>query len=1034
MRSFAYARPETAGVLFALLEEYGPDAKLLTGGTDLVVRLRMGHALPRIVIDLKRVAELSADIVQTGSGLRVGALTVMSDIIDDARVQHHFPALVEAASVVGSVQIRHRATLAGNICNASPAADTAPVLLAYGAKVHLRSKDGTRVVPIDEFFTGPGKTVLRSGEIVESIELPFPPSGSGAAFGRVTRRRGVDLATINLACLVTPTGAVRFAYGAAGPRPFLVEDASGVLADPSGDPDEWNPVLERIVAHASPITDVRGSQDYRQAMLLVMSRRTLRTAITRMPGSGGTVPAAPQTSPDPRKRRGLSPASPPAVSRLSPGTAVQPATTAPITLTVNGTTRSLNVLPHHTLLRVLRDQLHLTGTKECCAEGECGACTILLDGRAVNSCLVLAVEADGADILTIEGLSSEGTLDPLQTAFLEKGAVQCGFCIPGMIMASKHLLERQSAPDRAGNPGGAVRKPVSLRRLQPHHRSRGRGRRGGTVMEDDQIGRSAKRVGGIERVTGAQRYAADIRLDNVLHVKLVHLPCARARINSIDTREAERVDGVRLILTAADLPQPVPRYGPNVDDRPVLAVGETKFFGEPVAAVAAETEDAAETAAALVRVDYEELPAVLTVDAARDPAAALVQDPELRPNDPYAHTNIRNEYRFGWGSVPEAEAKAPCIVENDYTFPMVTHFAIEPHVFMAAPDENGITVWSPIQHPYILQRVVASTLGWPVSKVRVVAPDPGGAFGGKGYPKLEPLTAFLALKTGRPVRLVLTLEETFQSVRRASAQIHARTGFDPAGRIVFQDVEADFLIGAYADVGIRVVSKSSYVACGPYRTQHARITARALLSHTTPSTAFRGYGTPQHSWALESQLDEAARLLNIDRVEIRRRNLAEKGEAFIPGDTPADGDWKQSLDQAAAAIGWGEPLAKNRGRGIAMGIKSSSTASLSYAMVRLHWDGSASVMTGTSDMGQGARTVFAQLTAQELGVALASVTIVMGDTSVVPFDSSTSASRSTVFMGNAIVKACQDIKGAAPATRRGAVRAPSRSDHRRARV
>ena len=195
---------------------------------------------------------------------------------------------------------------------------------------------------------------------------------------------------------------------------------------------------------------------------------------------------------------------------------------------------------------------------------------------------------------------------------------------------------------------------------------------------------------------------------------------------------------------------------------------------------------------------------------------------------------------------------------------MVTHFAIEPHGFLAAPDAEGVTIWSPIQHPYILQRVVASALGWPVSRVRVIAPDPGGGFGGKGWPKFEPLMAFLALRTGRPVRLVLTLEETFQQVRRTSARTHARTGFDLSGRIVFQDIHADFLVGAYADIGGRVVSKAGYAACGPYRTPHARVTARAVLSHTTPSTAFRGFGTPQASWAVESQLNAAAAKLGID--------------------------------------------------------------------------------------------------------------------------------------------------------------------------
>ena len=527
-------------------------------------------------------------------------------------------------------------------------------------------------------------------------------------------------------------------------------------------------------------------------------------------------------------------------------------------------------------------------------------------------------------------------------------------------------------------------------------------------MTGDWIGQSTPRAGGIERVTGVQLYAADLRLDHVLHVKLVHLGCARARITEIDTAAACCVAGVRCILTAADLPQPVPRYGPAYSDRPVLAVEETKFFGEPVAAVAAETEDAAAEAASMVRVMYEELPAVLTVEAARNPASPLVQDPSLRANDPLARTNSLEEYRFGWGDVDRTQPSL--VIENDYTFPMVTHFAIEPHAFLAAPDPSGITIYSPVQHPYVLQRVVASALGWPVSRVRIVAPDPGGGFGGKGWPKFEPLMAFLALRTGRPVRLVLTLEETFQAVRRTSARVHIRSGFDSDGRIAFQDIEADFLIGAYADIGTRVVGKASYVACGPYRTPHARILARALLSHTTPSTAFRGFGTPQASWAVESQLNEAAARLGIDRVEIRRRNLSAKGEPIIPGDTPADGDWAQALEKAAAAVEWGKPLATNRGRGVALGLKSSSTASLSFAIVRLHGDSSVSVLTATSDMGQGARTVFTQLAAQELGVPPERVTIVMGDTAVVPFDSSTSASRSTVFMGNAILKACRDIK------------------------
>jgi CO/xanthine dehydrogenase Mo-binding subunit len=522
------------------------------------------------------------------------------------------------------------------------------------------------------------------------------------------------------------------------------------------------------------------------------------------------------------------------------------------------------------------------------------------------------------------------------------------------------------------------------------------------------IGSSLPRLGAIERVTGAQQYAADIHLENALHVKLVAVVCARARIIGVRSDEALRVPGVRAVFTAHDLPQPVPRYGPVYADRPMLASGETKFSGEPVAVVVADTKDAASSAAKLVRLDVEERPAVLSIEASLDAKAPLVQDPTLRPNDPLAHTNTLQQWQFGWGNVDEATADL--VIENDYTFPMVTHFAIEPHTFLAAPDANGVTIWSPTQHPYVLQRVVADALQWPIARVRIIAPDPGGGFGGKGWPKVEPLMAWLAIRLGRPVRLVLTLEETFQAARRASARIHARTGFARDGRMIFQDIRADFLLGAYADIGTRVVSKASYSACGPYRTAHARVAARALLSHTTPSTAFRGFGTPQASWAVESQLNEAAAALGIDPVDIRLRNLPAKGEAFNPNDTPADGEWNMALAKAAAAIDWNAPLAPNCGRGISLGLKSSSTASRSVAIVRLHFDGSASILCGTSDMGQGARTVLMQIAAQELGLAPDRIAIVMGDTSVVPFDSSTSASRSTVFMGNAVLDACNSVK------------------------
>jgi CO/xanthine dehydrogenase FAD-binding subunit len=284
MNTFAYAKPKTLQEAVDLLTEYGSQARLLTGGTDLLVRIRHRHITPRLVIDLKRITDMPRGIQWSDSAVRIGALTVMSDIVREARMHSQFPALVEAAAVVGSVQIRNRATLAGNICNASPAADTAPPLLVYGAVVHITGPQGERQEPLEEFFKGPGQTALQRGDIVTAISLPLPEEGSGAAFYRITRRRGVDLATVNGACLVRPSGQSTFAFGAAAPRPFLAHEPSGRLSDPKTPQAEKETLFRKLLEQASPISDVRASKEYRQAMLLVVARRALRIALARRQG------------------------------------------------------------------------------------------------------------------------------------------------------------------------------------------------------------------------------------------------------------------------------------------------------------------------------------------------------------------------------------------------------------------------------------------------------------------------------------------------------------------------------------------------------------------------------------------------------------------------------------------------------------------------------------------------------------------------------------------------------------------------------
>jgi CO/xanthine dehydrogenase FAD-binding subunit len=282
VRAFDYARPSTLAEAFELLSAPDGGVSALAGGTDLLVGLRNGAVRPRTVVDLKHIRELAPVIGEDEEGVRIGANAVLSQVTSSEILRRDFPALVESAAVVGSVQIRHRATLAGNLCNASPAADTVPALLAYGAQVVIRGPRGERSVLVEDFVLGPRETVLTAGEIVTTIVLPTPKPGTGAAFARLTRRRGVDLAILSVCCLVDPEGEVRYGLGAVAPRPLLVRDSAAAGSGSAAD-DRF----AALVARASPITDVRASRDYRQAMIPVLARRTLATAIER---SGWVTP------------------------------------------------------------------------------------------------------------------------------------------------------------------------------------------------------------------------------------------------------------------------------------------------------------------------------------------------------------------------------------------------------------------------------------------------------------------------------------------------------------------------------------------------------------------------------------------------------------------------------------------------------------------------------------------------------------------------------------------------------------------------
>ncbi len=529
------------------------------------------------------------------------------------------------------------------------------------------------------------------------------------------------------------------------------------------------------------------------------------------------------------------------------------------------------------------------------------------------------------------------------------------------------------------------------------------------------MGEKAKAVpylqkGSRERVTGATRFIDDLEIPHVLHGKFVRLSCGRAKIRQIDLSRAADIPGVVRIFTFNDFPEGVPRYGPLVMDRPVLADGIAKYTGDPVALVVGESEQDALEGARAVAVDYQMLPPILTREAALSPELALVHDPEMRPDSVWKNTNIMDEWDYRWGKVEGKEQGCALVLENIYRSPFVHHFALETHCSIGLPDSEGVTVLSAVQHPFLVRRVVATMLGLPQSKVRVQSIDMGGAFGCKGYPQLEPATALFAWLMQRPLKIHLSAEESFIMAQREAAYIHIRTGFDPQGMIVFQDIEADFLVGAYADISPRVISKSCLHATGPYRTPNARIRARGLFTTTPPTTAFRGFGNTHTVAALEIQMNEAAARLNMDPLELRRRNMRRRGDLIVARELPVDGDWAGALQMAADAIGWHTPKPEGHGRGIAFGMKSSIPGSASSARVSLNADASATVYVGTTEMGQGTRTALSLIVSKALDMPLERISIQIGDTGVVPHDTITASSRSVVNMGNALTAACASIK------------------------
>ena len=535
------------------------------------------------------------------------------------------------------------------------------------------------------------------------------------------------------------------------------------------------------------------------------------------------------------------------------------------------------------------------------------------------------------------------------------------------------------------------------------------------------VGRPETRLDGEDKVTGKAVYTVDVELPGMAYGKILRSPYAHARVKRVDARKAEVLAGVYAVITRDDQ-RGLGMFGAAYKDQTIVAIDKVRYVGDPVAAVAAVDEATAEEALNLIDIEYDELPAVTSIEDALAPDAPLVHDSSSSGGEmmgqhyeapkEFAGSNLCYRFSYAKGNVEEGFKKADHIFDDTFRFPRVQHFSMEPHATVAHVDVNHIILWAGTQEPFTLREHLSEIFHLPMNKIRIIVPYLGGAYGGKLAVKTEPLAAALSWKAQRPVRLAHSIEESFKTVTRHPARVQIKTGVTKDGKLVARQCLIYMETGAYADAGPRVTQKAGYRCFGPYRIPHVKTDAYTVYTNTVPAGAYRGFGTLQVTWAYESQMDIIAEKLAMDPLELRLKNLLKKGELYTPGDTPVDCDLKEGLLRAAKEIGWNKKDNKPmRGKGLACCMKDGGgTYKVASAAVKMNFDGSIILLTGTVEIGQGARTALSQIVAEELAVPLSRITVAELDTDVTPYDVNTNASSSTVVMGLSVQRAAQDLK------------------------
>ncbi|GJD52860.1 Aldehyde oxidoreductase [Methylobacterium crusticola] len=698
--------------------------------------------------------------------------------------------------------------------------------------------------------------------------------------------------------------------------------------------------------------------------------------------------------------------------------------TGTITFAVNGVTRTVAAPPFASLADTLRERLHLIGTKVGCEAGDCGACTVLLDGEQVCACLVPTAQVEGRSVTTIEGSDAAGLIERLRDAFLAHGAAQCGICTPGMILAAADGLARNPRAGRAEIAdalGGVLCRCTGYVKIVDAVMdvARGADAFAPAAGAGAAVGARIARVDGRPKVAGTDRFGADHQPEGALWLRLVRSPhaCARFALGDLGPALA-RHPGLVRILTARDIPGEN-SFGvfAHIKDQPVLADGIVRMRGDPVAALVGTRE-------AVEAFPDADLPVVYTVGPALSGTAAA-----LAPGAPALHAgapdNVLTRGRLERGDVAQGHAAGAATTSGRFETAFVEHAYIEPEAGYAERIGDRVAVTACTQAPVMDQEDVARVLGLPLAGVRIVPTACGGGFGGKLDVSLQPILAVAAWLTRRPVRMAYTRTESMASTtKRHPATIEARMSADADGHFTAFEMEGDFNTGAYASWGPTVANRVPVHAPGPYRVPHVRNRTRAVYTNDTPAGAFRGFGVPQATIAAETLIDDLAEALGIDRWTIRRRNALGHGDATPSGqvlhasaglpeclDAVRD-DFAAWLASAEARNRAGPRL--RRGVGIACmwyGCGNTSMSNPSRMRITLGPDGALTFLNGAVDIGQGSSTVLLQIAADALGVAPDRFRSVVGDTDLTPDAGKTSASRQTFVSGNAARLAGEDLRG-----------------------